>query len=183
MKKQTFTKSLCWIFVVLLFVMTFYVFGGLIRLYCFCKLDVKKYEITQIELQPMNYSLTNDDYATLLRKIYATPHIYFDTENMQEHQLGHSRPLIRTVTIRKNLSEQEYVVTYAHELTHVKFMYGNETMTHYKTFVVLYESGHPELRHMALSEARDILLGAYSGTSYDCGYYILEYLKEKGEIE
>lgn len=83
----------------------------------------------------------------------------------------------RVIEIDKNLDIHTYIITYAHELCHIRYQVGNETYTAYMTFVRLYESGNSELRYHALVYAQDVIGGGYSGTAYDCGYYILEYLK------
>lgn len=139
----------------------------------------KPYEYTYIKVQPIEETLTKESAKKLIKKLYNTPHIY---KEKSFDGFGRSIILYRKVEINKDLKLNDYIITYAHELTHIKYCTENETWASYKTFKTLYESGNAELRYIALNYANEVLSGCWQGTDYDCGYYILKYLINKGEL-
>lgn len=173
---------ICNIFLTVSITLLAYVFITIFYLYCFNRLEVKEYERVSLDIPAMEYTLTKDEAKKLIKDIYRTPHFYKEVGKFPDRRDAESVVFIRLVKVEKDLSLENYVMAYAHELTHLKFMYGDETMTVFKTFVMLYESGNAELQHIALKDAQDIINGGYKGTDYDCSYYIIEYLKEKGGI-
>ena len=146
-------------------------------------LEVKPYEKTRLVVTPTPQTLTKETAKELVSDLYNTPHIYFE-KDLKDGISGLAIPYLRLVFVDENLISLHYfITTYAHELTHVKYQVVNETFTAYKTFTTLYESGNAELKYHAMVYANDVLRGAYRRGEYDCGYYILEYLKERGEYE
>lgn len=140
-------------------------------------LNIKPYTTQIIAIQDKpQLTLTKQTARTTIAKLFNTPHIYFE-KDLPPQDNGISIIMWRVVQIDKDLDVHTYIITYAHELCHVRYQVGNETYTAYMTFVRLYESGNTELRYHALVYAQDVIAGGYSGTAYDCGYYILEYLK------
>ena len=140
------------------------------------QLEVKTYKPTYITIPPVEQTLTKDTANDLINDLFNTPHIYIESD-LANTNIGVATPMYRVVQIQKGLNLHNYIISYAHELTHVKYQVGNETYTAYQTFVLLYESGNAELRYHALVYANDVLSGGYVGTNYDVGYYILKYLK------
>lgn len=140
-------------------------------------LEIKPYTTQIIAIQDKpQLTLTKQTARTIIAELFNTPHIYLE-RGLPSNQDGRSRIMWRVIEIEKNLDIHTYIITYAHELCHIRYQVGNETYTAYMTFVRLYESGNTELRYHALVYAQDVIGGGYSGTTYDCGYYILEYLK------
>lgn len=139
----------------------------------------KPYEYTQLYNAQVNITLNKSSAKKLISKIVKTPHTY---KEKQIDGYGRSVILYRKVEINTNLPIEDYVITYTHELTHLKYCTLNETWVSYKTFKTLYESGNAELRYVALNYANEVLAGGYEGTDYDCGWYILKYLINKGEL-
>lgn len=140
-------------------------------------LEIKPYTTQIIAIQDRpQLTLSKQTARTTIANLFNTPHIYRE-KDLPPQENGRSKIMWRIVEIDKNLDVHTYIVTYAHELCHVRYQVGNETYTAYMTFVRLYESGNTELRYHALVYAQDVIAGGYSGTAYDCGYYILEYLK------
>ena len=141
-------------------------------------MQVMKYDVTNLKVANMEYTLTKSDVKKLVSELYNTPHIYVETENIPSYQNANSFIVARIVRIKPSLSVSAYAVAYAHELTHVKYQVADETYTMFKTFTMLYESGNEELKNMALKDAQSVIYGVYGRSEYDCGYQILEYLKE-----
>lgn len=135
----------------------------------------KPYEYTQLYNTQVNITLNKMSARKLISKLVKTPHTY---KEKQIDGYGRSVILFRKVEINTNLSIEDYIVTYTHELTHLKYCTLNETWVSYKTFKTLYESGNAELRYVALNYANEVLSGSWQGTDYDCGYYILKYLAQ-----
>lgn len=133
----------------------------------------KSYIYQNIDLQEIEQTLTKQSAKELIKRLYNTPHFYKEKELKQA---GRSIIFIRKVEINKNLSLNDYIITYAHELTHIKYVTVNETFVSYKAFKTLYESGNEELRYHSMVYASEVLSGIWAGTDYDCGYYILKYL-------
>lgn len=140
-------------------------------------LEIKPYTTQIIAIQDKpQLTLTKQTARTTIANLFNTPHIYRE-KDLPAQENGRSKIMWRIVEIDKNLDVHTYIVTYTHELCHVRYQVGNETYTAYMTFVRLYESNNAELQYHALIYAQDVISGDYSGTEYDCGYYILEYLK------
>ena len=140
-------------------------------------LEIKPYTTQIIAIQDKpQLTLTKQTARTTIANLFNTPHIYRE-KDLPAQENGRSKIMWRIVEINKNLDVHTYIVTYTHELCHVRYQVGNETYTAYMTFVRLYESNNAELQYHALVYAQDVISGDYSGTEYDCGYYILEYLK------
>lgn len=140
-------------------------------------LEIKPYTTQIIAIQDKpQLTLTKQTARKTIAELFNTPHIYLERD-LPSNQDGRSRIMWRVIEIEKNLDIHTYIITYAHELCHVRYQVGNETYTAYMTFIRLYESGNTELHYHALVYAQNVIAGDYSGTAYDCGYYILEYLK------
>ena len=146
-------------------------------IFAYNDLEVKSYQPVNLQFQSMNYTITKEDAKQLVANLYNVEHSYTETNDLPETDAANSNISKKEVKIRPDLALIEYTVSYAHELTHIKYSSYDETYTAYRTFVDLYESGHNELQNISLVYAQSIMDGCYSGTEYDCGYYILEYLK------
>ena len=151
-----------------------------IHVYAMTDMKVMNYDRFHVQVEEIEYSLTKKEAKQLVKDLYNTPHIYIETSNINEYSYANSFIMARVVRIKPNLSILDYVFSYAHELTHIKYQTADETYTMFKTFTTLYESGNEELQNIALRYAQNIIEGGYLDTEYDCGYYILEYFK--GEI-
>ena len=140
------------------------------------QIKVRYYEETQLEVIEVEQTLTHKQAKAKIKNLMKTPHLYFEINIDEEGLNGQVIMMLGTVQIDKGLSIHDYIITYTHELTHLKHFTGNETYCSYMTFVHLYESGDVELRYHALVYANKVLSGEFKGTDYDCGYYILDYL-------
>lgn len=157
-------------------------FGGvLLQVECWCpKLEVKEYtEQTNFEYDiETTYSigeikalLDNDfrvQYFYKVEKLHAGAITYFQIR------------LIKVDTMTTRL-KPFYAYAMAHELTHLKYMNGNECWTEFNAWKYLYESNDPFLHNVALWRANDITQNKL-GDAYDCGYYILNYLELNKEM-
>ena len=143
------------------------------------KLEYKTYNralITNVynydEDKHLNYKKVLDDY-------YNTPHLTFYTDKfLKNNENGKSSVIARIIWIRPNLKGLNDIKTYAHEIIHVKYQVANERFVQFKTITTLYESEDNFLKYVAINYANDILKGNYT-KEYDCGYYLLEYFKNK----
>lgn len=152
-------------------------------LVCWIKLShnwkPKPYERIELE-QPTDIAknVPKSDLKHLVDKLVNTPHFYAEKGKRMQNW-GYSQILFRRVVVNSTLDGGDYVVTYTHELTHLKYWCENETFVSYKTFVALYESGNEILRNVAERYAYDVVtLGGFEGTEYDIGFYILRYLNK-----
>jgi hypothetical protein len=175
--KQEISK-LWLLFILLLSFLFIAITSQNIIVFCANNMEVVEYEIVNLKIDEMNYTLTKEEIKSIVSGLYSTPHIYLETDNLSARNNGNSLVVARVIQIKKDLSVQDYAVAYAHELTHVKYQVADETYTTFKTFTTLFESGNAELRHMALRDAQIIIYGGYGRSEYDCGYQILEYLKQ-----
>lgn len=168
------------IIIIILIVLNVYFWGilGYSKL-SYMNYKPKEYEYTQLYNPQVNITLDKSSAKKLINKLVKTPHFY---KEKQIDDYGRSVILYRKVEINTNLPIEDYVITYTHELTHLKYCTENETWVSYTTFKTLYESGNDELRYIALNYANEVLRGCWQGTDYDCGYYILKYLINKGEL-
>lgn len=139
-------------------------------------LELKAYSLTRLEIPQVEQTLTKESAKQTLKKLYDTPHIYIE-KDLPQGDMGRSMAFFRVVEIDTDLDLHDYIIAYAHELCHVKFQVNNETYTAYQTFVTLYESGNAELQYHAMVYADQIVSGNALSAIYDCGFYILEYLK------
>jgi len=141
-------------------------------------LEVLKYDPVRLNFQYMDYTITKEDAKQLVANLYNIEHSYEETTDLPKTDAANSVITRKEVKIRPDLGLIEYTISYAHELSHIKYELYDETHTAYRTFIDLYESGHDELKNISLVYAQSIMDGCYSGTEYDCGYYILQYLTE-----
>lgn len=160
-----------------------YTLSVIIYSYGFNKLEPRKYTRINLNVPRMNYTITKEEAKEFVKNLYNTSHFYIETDKLSATRYAECSVILRTVKIKKNLNIVDYVTSYAHELTHLKYLYADETLTTFKAFVILYESGNEEIKNMALMDAQSVINGLYRGTEYDCGYYIIEYLKEMGYFE
>ena len=165
------------IFVVLLELITIAVLlSRFYYVFAYNDLEVKSYEPVQLNFSTMNYSLTKEEAKNLISNLMNVEHKYIETNDIPETEFANSNIASKVVKIRQDLDLVEYIISYMHELVHIKYELYDETNTAYKTFVELYESGNQELQNISLVYAQSVFDGCYKGTEYDCGYYILEFL-------
>ena len=167
------------IIIILLIVMLFLAIYPIWHIRFSSILKVKEYEPTRLVVTPTTQTLDKKTAKKLISDLYKTPHIYIEKDIKGEYD-GKAIPQFRVVVVDEGISLHAYIIAYTHELTHVKYQVGNETFTAYKTFITLYESGNAELKYHAMVYANDVLSGSYGRGEYDCGYYILKYLKQGG---
>lgn len=145
-----------------------------VYVYCLNKLPQRDYQhIYRNKPYFMGNNLTHEECVDLVANIIKIPH------KLKYKQLnkgwGRSNILFREVQILGNLNNEYFILTYTHELMHLKYWCVDEMNTSYRTFVFLYESDNEILHNVGVRYMSDVLYGEYQG-KYDCGYYILEYL-------
>ena len=85
------------------------------------------------------------------------------------------------VTLDNDLTGWDMLYVLTHELCHIKYYTADETFTEYMTFVELYESENEFMHNRGDWIIREqVYYKRKINTEYDCAYYIIEYLKEKG---
>lgn len=137
----------------------------------------KPYEVGHFVDAPPSYEEpTKAEAKQMVKAVYDTPHIlkekYMDKD-------GDTNYFTRTVYVQKGVSVSDFILFYAHELTHLKYWCENETFVMYKTITTLYESDNHVLKCVALSARKNILDGNVENPEYDCGYYLLQYFGEE----
>lgn len=119
---------------------------------------------------------SNKEIKRDLDRLFGTSfYIYVEKDNMG-HLQGQIHLLIRLIKVQSGLSKTQYCYTLAHELTHLVHCSLNETYTEFMAFKTLYESGNDWFKEVAKMRADNTIRG-HSKTVYDCGYYMIEYLK------
>ena len=130
----------------------------------------------------MALNCTQRELKGLVDNLFDTPHFVVKMGKKTQNWAT-SSCMFRVVFISQDLQDEDLVLMYAHELAHIKFFNVNETYISFKTFETLYESENEILKNIAERYAHKVVtLGNEKGTKSDCGYYILRYLKQKGEI-
>lgn len=148
------------------------------------KASVKCQIINEYVLNSEEYSYEYDRYDNTLAKLFDTPHILQYSMNgwQNNNQIGRSQPLFRRIVLRSKFYWGiESIKAYAHELAHVKYQTFNDCYVTYKAIITLYESDNTFHKYVAVEYANDVLSGGYADTSYDCGYYLLEYFSKTNE--
>lgn len=166
------------IIIILAALMLFYI-GASIYVYTANKLEVKAYRYQYLEVPQIEINLSKKECKRLVDDLYNFPHLYFEISRDEGRTLGHTIFIPPIAIMNKHLQGQEFIIHYAHELTHSKYLTQNETWVTFKTFTLLYESDNEVLHNSGLLYAKWIVEGGYAGTDYDCGYYILEYFSKK----
>ena len=138
-------------------------------------LKVKDYEPIEIEIPNINYTMNLSTAKTKIKQLINTPHMLVE-RNVKR---SFNSPIFRVVYMNKNNTQHKYIIDYAHELTHLKYMVADETFTTYKSLILLYESGDYHLKYHALVEIKEILSGSCKNNEYDCGAYLVEYFKNR----
>ena len=136
---------------------------------------VKDYEPIEIEIPNINYTMALSTAKEKIKQLINTPHILVEC-NVKR---CFNSPIFRVVYMNKNHTQHNYIIDYAHELTHLKYMVADETYTTCKSLILLYESNDYHLKYHALVEIKEILEGSCKSTEYDCGAYLVEYFKNK----
>lgn len=137
----------------------------------------KPYEVGRIIDAPPPYEEpTKAEAKQMVRAVYDTPHILKEKDMENDGDVNY---FLRTVYVRKGVSASDFILFYAHELTHLKYWCKNETFVMYKTITTLYESDNHVLKCVALSARKNILDGNAKYPEYDCGYYLLQYFGEE----
>jgi len=141
-------------------------------------LEVMDYQAVTLDVKMRGCKLTQNEAKLAIEELFNIEHTYIETTELSDKVFADSNIVRKEVRIKPDLLIEEYVISYTHELVHIKYESYDETFTAFKTFVELYESGNEELMNVSYIYAQSVMDGCYVGTDYDCGYYIVEYLKE-----
>ena len=172
------------IFVILLELIVIAVLlGRFYYVFAYNDLEVIAYKPVNFRFAQKNYTINKEQAKQMIAGLFNVKHSYTETNDLPETDSANSVIARKEVNIRPDLPLIEYIVSYTHELVHIKYEYYDETITAYQTFVDLYESGNEELKNISLVYAQSIMDGCYKGSEYDCGYYILQYLTETNAPE
>lgn len=124
--------------------------------------------------------LTQEEAVDLCTDLVGDYNVIF-VDKIRNNTLGVSTIPLRTAYIKKGQSGWELLEVITHELVHLKYWSINETFTQFMTFKLLYESDneilHNKGKEIAIAQCTNY---EFFGTDYDCSWYILNYLKERG---
>jgi hypothetical protein len=150
----------------------------MIRANCCDRWKVKSYEAVELPNPPsIALNCSNSDLMGAVDNLFNVKHFVARTGKRMANMTS-SSCLFRIVFLDKDATGEDLVILYAHELAHLKFFRTDDTYISFKAFQMLYESGNNVLRNVAERYAYEVVTqGVSKGTEYDCGYYILEYLK------
>lgn len=144
-------------------------------------LKVVEYQHVSYDLEEFKCDLSRKEIKRILDAFAGVSYKYVEVDDLwcdvKYATAGIADIKNKTITLVNWLPEEYYVVTLAHELTHLKYKAYNETFTEYKSLTWLYETNIRAFQIASLNRAKTIIRGDYAGTEYDCGYYLLEYFK------
>lgn len=109
-----------------------------------------------------------------IEDIVGVHHYFYTEKELPVGTNGLTILMARYVLIDYELDNIDYVIALTHELLHIKYNCEAERFIQFKTFECLYNS---EFRDIALIFASQQTNGYYI-EDYNCGQYIVEYLKE-----
>ena len=138
-------------------------------------LDVIPYEHFYMPQEHIETQYTKLEIKEMIDCIYNVDYKYQEVGFLNSNVLGKSNIDKKVLKIVPYINEIEYIWVLSHELVHIKYQTANETFTEYTSIITLYESNNILFQKVALNRAKFIISGAYQGTEYDCGYYLLEY--------
>lgn len=159
--------------------MTVLYFGGItLRVKYWCpKLEVKEYtESTHFEYN-LATDYTIDEIKQLIDNDFKVLYFY-KVENLYAGGITNMQLRIVKVDTMSTRLKPYYAYVLAHELTHLKYMNGDECWTEFNAWKYLYESDNDFLHNVGLWKANSITQSK-NGDAYDCGCYILEYLRSE----
>lgn len=84
---------------------------------------------------------------------------------------------IRLIIMQDNSDIVDYIFNFAHEYMHLKYMTASERFVNFEAFKLLYESDDECFRNVAILYAKQDMYGNIP-ESYQCWYYIKEYLNK-----
>ena len=152
-------------------------FGGIyLQVTKWCPtLEVKSYtECTDFSYDvSTEYSL--EEIRALIDSDFQIMYIYQE-KNLHCGARTHFQFRLVQVDKRTTSIKSFYAYALAHELTHLKYMNGNECWTEFEAWKYLYESDNEFLHNVGLKRANEITQGRLQD-EYDCGYWINLYLK------
>jgi hypothetical protein len=126
-----------------------------------------------VQYQHITYSYSNKEIKHKLEDLVGVKNYNYNEKNIKQY--GRTQLMFRAITIRKNLSQLDYIEVLCHELLHLKHYTLNERSTQYKTFKTLYNS---EFKQIALNIAYKMQYGEYP-YEYECYAQIVEYLEKQ----
>lgn len=132
---------------------------------------------------PFSYQakhLTQEDALDLCTDLVSNEYNIVFVDDLKG-ALGLSHIITKTAYIKNGQSGWQLLETITHELVHLKYFSVNETYTQFMTFKLLYESDneilHNKGKEIAIDQCENY---AHFNTNYDCSWYIVNYLKERG---
>lgn len=161
------------VIIIVLAILIFCVIAQNIYIYNSHKLEIKPYKTKIIYMPDIEINLSKEECKKLVADLYDTPHLYLEFKK----DVSSSIYIPPIVCMQKGLDNRQFIIDYAHELTHIKYQTSNETFVTFTTFKTLYESDNEHLHYCGAFYGACILSGEFGNTEYDCGWYILDYLK------
>ena len=127
----------------------------------------------KLRYEPVDYShFTKAELRTRIENVINIHCYFYSEQDLPAGYAGKTIILLRTIKMRKTLTNEEYILAFAHELCHLKGWSSNERYTSYLTFIKLYNS---EFKDIALKFAIDMNNGRYP-FEYNCYGQIEKYL-------
>lgn len=133
---------------------------------------VEPTDIISVQYKEVDYGYSKSTIKDKLKNIVGIKFYIYIEKNISSEYLGKTSFMFRTITLDKNLTNNEYIEVLCHELLHLKYNTANERFTQYQTFVFLYNS---EFRQTALNILYKMQYGYYA-YEYNCYSQIVEYL-------
>lgn len=125
-----------------------------------------------VQYKETDYGYSKSTIKDKLENIVGIKFYIYKEKNICSEYLGKTNFMFRTITLDKNLTNNEYIEVLCHELLHLKYNTANERFTQYQTFVYLYNS---EFKQSALNIIYK-LQHDYYYYEYDCYSQIIDYL-------
>lgn len=150
----------------------------LIRVNCVYKLDYKdNIEMTSMKYVPIRPSTwTEEEYIEILEELVGYNNYNLSKYDFDIRQSADCNLITKNIRIDYNLSFENFVFSFTHELIHLKYFTGNERFVNYNTWLILYECDNFYLNNVAKCYA-DLDFKGNISYDYSCAGYIEDYLK------
>lgn len=137
--------------------------------------EAPDFNLVKYEQFDAQYSKT--EAKAELDKIFKAK-LFFYTENENNKYYGRTYAVFRVIAMNKNISINDFIFYYAHELVHLTEFTENDIYANFKAFKVLYESGNETFKKVAMNNLyRD--MNGVDTEQYTYWHYAKQYLLTK----
>lgn len=133
------------------------------------------YNVLPVSLN-VSFPKNNDEIVEIINNELKIDYVLIFTNFEDMSVQGRATIIFNIVEINENLNQEMFTIVLTHELVHLKYRTCDELFANYQTFLTLYESSNPYLNYCAIILANMIFSHTVYCSTYDCCYYIGNYL-------